>query len=238
VRSGQSSVGDRQCENSLEIFHSHPTRLVCPSTTPPGAVRCLPPATCPLFCECTNPIRSLYTTLPTYYSTLILTPHHSSLLPAACLPLTFRPLTSAISPQADGNFNFNPPKPSTQLVDIQNTPPAPINNFKLLLLPPLRLHLFTTRATTHDNASLRSCSCLALPLYAPCRWRQLKPPETRQCPLETFLFRTLPPPSVYLYTLSRNTAAPQSSPPHHTICNRESWPQAQTCLTAPSPPMA
>jgi hypothetical protein len=178
VRSGQSSVGDRQCENSLEIFHSHPTRLVCPSTTPPGAVRCLPPATCPLFCECTNPIRSLYTTLPTYYSTLILTPHHSSLLPAACLPLTFRPLTSAISPQADGNFNFNPPKPSTQLVDIQNTPPAPINNFKLLLLPPLRLHLFTTTSAACDNARQRISSLVLVSCTPAVCTLPLAPAET------------------------------------------------------------
>lgn len=98
-------------------------------------VRCLPTATtCPLFCERTNPIRSLYIALPTYYSTLIPPPHHGSAtcsFPSLCLlPTSHRP--SAISPHTHARppalaVNFNPTKPSTQLqlVDTQNTPPVP-----------------------------------------------------------------------------------------------------------------
>jgi hypothetical protein len=225
MSSGQSSRGDRHGENSTEMLHSHPTRrrlLSRPVLSIHGAVTCLPSTTattttCPFFCEHTNPILTLSILLPTYYSTLIPTPHHSSLLPAACLPFT-----SATSHQPSAHalaVNFNPSKPSTQL-DLL-TPKHPSRprqqSFAFKHLPrPLHFY-FTTPPAVCDNASLRSCSCLAFPLYAPCRWCQLKLPETRHCPPGNLLVPTLPPLSVYLYTLSHNTAAPHSSPPYPTI---------------------
>lgn len=160
MRSGQSSRGDRQCENSLEILHSHPTRLVHPSTTPPGEVRCLPPTTtCPLVCEATNPIRPLYTALPIHYSTLISTPHHSSF--ATCSLPSFYLKTSrhpSAQPTRTLGRNFIPSKPSTQLVDTPKHPSrSHQQSFALLHLPPRRFYFLhhPPRATTHLFARAR-----------------------------------------------------------------------------------
>jgi len=169
MRSGQSSRGNRQGENSTEILHSHPTRrFLCRLVLSiHRAVRCLPSTTattttCPFFCEYTNPILTLSILLPTYYSTLIPTPHHSSLLPAACLPFT-----SATSHQPSAHalaVNFIPSKPSTQLKLL--TPKTPLPSPSTILCiqastatTPL-LFYHTTRRVRQRTSSLVPVSCI------------------------------------------------------------------------------
>jgi hypothetical protein len=249
MRSGQSSRGDRHGENSTtEMLHSHPTRrrlLSRPVLSIHGAVTCLPSTTattttCPFFCEHTNPILTLSILLPTYYSTLIPTPHHSSLLPAACLPFT-----SATSHPPSAHalaVNFNPSKPSTQL-DLL-TPKTPLPSPSTILCiqpstattPPLFYH--TTRRVRQRTSSLVLVSYIPAVCTLPL------------APVETARDETLPAwkpsrsdaPTIFripVYTIAQHRGTTLlAALPYHTICHRESWPQAQTCLTAPSPPMA
>ena len=163
MRSGQSSRGDRQCENSLEILHSHPTRLVHPSTTPPGEVRCLPPTTtCPLVCEATNPIRPLYTASPIHYSTLIPTPHHSSFatcsLPSFYLKTSRHPSAQPTRTLAAGTLSR--PSPRHSLLTPQNTPPAHINSpLHCCIFRPDASIFYTIRRVRQRTSSLVPVSC-------------------------------------------------------------------------------